>query len=272
MPSVPVLRAAVLLGCSCAFAAPTLAQRVAIVRTNLPGAVAYADTVRVGLPGAGVLSIPAGARTLRLVAPDGDWSIRPVEAALPFPSAGADTIRLQLDFPYHYRVESVPFGATVVHEAPGGARVVLGVTPLVVVREGPLEGTIVVGRDGYAASGIVPGREVWNRHAVLLASSAGRGGGEGGQRVRYRASRRWIDYAAVGVALAASAVSIAYKFEADRTYARYSEPVRGGAANPDYNDLAFKRDAERLDVKAGVALGVAQAGLGVFALRLVLRR
>lgn len=82
-----------------------------------------------------------------------------------------------------------------------------------------------------------------------------------GEAVRFRTSRVWVDAAALGLALAATAVSVNYKFDADRRFAAYERT----------GDPTLRPEIERLDTRAAVALGVGMASLGVFTLRLALR-
>lgn len=82
-----------------------------------------------------------------------------------------------------------------------------------------------------------------------------------GAPVRFVTRRAWVDGAALAVALAGTAVSVHYKFEADRLFADYEQ-----TGNP-----LLRPDIEALDRRAAVALGVGMAGLTVFTLRLALR-
>lgn len=82
-----------------------------------------------------------------------------------------------------------------------------------------------------------------------------------GEAVRFRTSRVWVDAAALGLAVAATAVSVNYKFDADRRFAAYERT----------GDPTLRPEIKRLDTRAAVALGVGMAGLGVFTLRLALR-
>lgn len=231
------------------------------VETNAPGGLVYADTLLVGSAVAGVLSVPAGAKALRLV-PEGSasWSISPVVA--PLDGEAGDTVSVRLHVPYHYRLESVPFGAVVYLEEPAG-RTRLGETPLVYESEEPLEADFIVELPGYAPERIAPGRELWNSHGVVLHPN--REVLASAEEVAWTPPaprRRWIDYAAIGVAVVAGTVAVHYKFQADALYAEYEET----------GDPSLRPAIERLDRRSGVALGAMQAGVGVFALRLVLRR
>lgn len=251
---------------SCAQAQPT-GDVVLAVETNADDAVVYVDSTFLGGANKRFFSVPSTAREIRLMAPyQASWSLRPVTARLPGATAGGtppsagDTVRVQALFPYSYRIESSPFGARVAHAAPGDtALVYLGLTPLTVVRQDPITGRLRVAKPGYEPVMIEPGADIWNRHSVSLAAT-------GDMKVRPVAveqprRRRWIDALALGVAGSAAAVAVHYKFKADRRYDVYAEN----------GDPTLRPAIRKLDVRSGIALGVMQAGLGVFAIRMTLR-
>lgn len=230
------------------------------VTTNSPDALLYADTTFVGRVSAGVVSIPAATRRIRVVHGDANtWTIPPVEKALD--ADAGDTIEVELNFDYHYQIESVPFGARVLLEDEEG-RSHLGSTPLLHTSEAPLDGRLAIEQAGYAIERIEPGRDVWNRHVVtlnpseLLDPSAA--------QVDWkppRKHRRWIDYAALGTAVAAGAFAIHYKFKADDVFAEFEKTA----------DPSLRPEVTAYDTRAGIAFGVMQAGIGIFAIRLLIR-
>ena len=233
---------------------------VLLLETNLPEALVYLDSVRVGTAAQEVFAVPAGPVRLRLVAPGGDaWSIAPREEMLD--AAPGDTFVVALPFPYHYRIESIPFGATVQHETVAGWRP-LGETPLVYRAEAPLEGRLRVEKAGYLPETLAPGQAVWNRHVVTLPPVV-RAEAQTAEVAWSppRPRRRWIDYAAGAVAVGAGALAVHYKFRADDLDDAYRAS----------GDPALRADVRRLDVRSTVALGVMQAGLGVLAVRFALR-
>jgi hypothetical protein len=73
--------------------------------------------------------------------------------------------------------------------------------------------------------------------------------------------RAWIDYAALGTAVAAGVLAIHYKFKADDLYSQYEQT----------RDQSVRQEIKSYDVRSGVAFGVMQGGIGLFALRLALR-
>jgi len=231
-----------------------------VVRTNLPGATLFADSVRLGPSAQGLWVIPKTTKRLRLVAPENEaWSIAPLTKEIR--GVIEDSSSLVLNFPYYHRIESVPFGASVQLETSEGRQGV-GETPLVYKSIILLDGQFVVRMDGYAVQRITPGTEVWNRYDITLSQAA-----EDDPRVAEvrwhppRKPNRWIDYVTVGTSVAAGIIAIHYKFKADRLYDRYEETT-----NP-----ALRPDINRYDKRSSIALGVMEASLGIFAIRLILR-
>jgi hypothetical protein len=259
----PVKQLLVLLTCSLALA-NAAAQDAAYVQvqTNLPDALVFADSARVGRASQGLLAIPARAQMLRLVPPKADvWSMQPIET--PLDAQPGDTVVVQLDFDYHYQIESVPFGARVSIEAPAG-RTVLGQTPLLYTAPQPLLDTLLVERQGYRPARLVAGREVWNRHLLTLEPLRATLDAQQPTEIAWqppKESKRWIDYAAAGLAVAAGVVAIHYKFKADRLYDEYQET----------GDPALRPQIERYDDRSAIALGTMQVGLGVLIVRFALR-
>lgn len=238
------------------------AQQSVYVRisTNADDAVLFADSALIGSVPSGFVRVPSGTERLRLAVKDvNTWSVPPVEKRLD--AAEGDSVEIDLHFPYHYRIESIPFGAKV-HLERGEEWNHLGTTPLLHTTEAPLDGRIVVERPGYAIERVESGREIWNRHVVMLKPSDDLN--PTAAQVNWRPPKKhraWIDYAALGTAVAAGAVAVHYKFKADDLYSTYEDTA----------DPGLRDDIHAHDVRSGVAFGVMQAGLGIFAIRLVLR-
>jgi hypothetical protein len=234
--------------------------RVVVLTSNMPEALVYADSLWLGRAGEQVFTLPPTAQRLRLVsASPGVWSVAPREALLD--DIRTDTLHLTLHFPYQYQIESIPFGAPVYRSTPQG-RVLLGETPLQYTQDQPLQDTLLLDLHGYLVERIVPGTAQWNRHTrtlrpvdeQVLATPA----------LKWdtpRRRNRWIDYAALGTSLVSGVVAVHYKIRADHRYDRYLEN----------GDPTLRPDIERYDRYSGIALGVMQGGLGLVALRLVLR-
>lgn len=233
---------------------------IVLLDTNLPEAIVFADALRLGPASQGTFEIPAHTRQLRLIPPGGTlWTIAPVTAPLNL-SAG-DTLELHLSFPYHYQIETIPYGASVYLETLDG-RAAIGETPVLYKSPQIPVGSFIIERRGNMPVTLTPGQEVWNRYVLTLDAV-------GLDEVRSaemawrppRKRRLWIDYAAAAVAMTAGAVSIHYKFKADRLNEQYEET----------GDAVLRPQIHDLDTRAGIALGVMQVGVGVLALRFILR-
>lgn len=233
---------------------------IVLLDTNLPESTVYADSMRLGPASQGTFQIPADTRQLRLVPPGGAlWTIAPVTAPLSL-SAG-DTLELHLSFPYHYQIETIPYGASVYLETLDG-RTTIGETPVLYKSPQIPVGPFIIERRGNIPVVLTPGQEVWNRYVLTL--DAVRIEDVESAEMAWRPPRKrrlWIDYTAAAVAVAAGAVSIHYKFKADRLNEQYEQT----------GDSALRPRIHDLDTRAGVALGVMQVGVGVLALRFILR-
>lgn len=239
------------------------AGRVLLLETNAPEAMVYADTLWLGPASRHTFVLPQGAATLRLVPPViGSWTLEPrVVDLTAYP--GVDTLRLAVPFAYHYRIESLPSGAPVYLEVEG-RRQLVGRTPLTYRSEEPIRYAFVLDRPGYQQVTLTPGDDLWNRHMVVLKPVMSLPGTQPDAQVNWRPPRQhraWIDYAAVGTALAAGVLAVHFKMKADRRFDRYQQT----------GDPALRPVIERYDLYSGIALGVSQVGLGLFAIRLILR-
>ena len=232
-----------------------------LIDTNLPSAVLYADSVRLGPVGDGLVRVPSAAKQLRLVPEADAWSIEPLTRALSGEATSGDTLRFEMLFPYHYAIESIPFGADVYLEE-NGQKEALGTTPLLYRAETPLEGKLVLERQGYDEIRLAPGSDVWNRDVLVLDPLIRSDVPTAEVDWNPPSSRRtWIDYTAIGLAAAGGATAVYYKFKADDRYEAYQRT----------GDPELRPEFRRYDLYSGVALGTMQVGLGVFALRLVFR-
>ena len=231
------------------------------VETNQPEAIVYADTMRVGPASQKHFVVPASTRQIRLVISDaGSWSVEPLVA--PITTSPGDSTTLTLNFPYYYRVESIPYGAIVYHEE-AGAKIRLGETPITYKSAEPLSGALLLERDGYVSRRIEPGNELWNRQSIVLERAV-RSQDVEVTEVDWMPparSQSWIDYAALGLAATAGVLTIHYKFKADHLHDEFRRT----------GDPLLKERIETFDTRAAVSLAAMQVGVGVFALRLVFR-
>lgn len=231
------------------------------VETNVPGSRLYADARYVGVVKSRVLAIPAGEVTLALVPPtSSSWLlVRPDTTLL---LVAGDTVSVELTYDYVYRIESTPFGAFVREEGPNGP-ITLGETPLVFRRKHPVRSVLRVEKQGFQPERILPEPNVVNQYAVSLKPQVEQVESIEPVAWRLRPSRkqRWINLTIAGATVAAGAVAVHYKMKADRLYDRYE----------DTTDPELRPNIKRYDTYSAIALGGMQVGVGVFALRLVLR-
>lgn len=231
-----------------------------LVESNLEEGSVYVDSVMLGTLQETPFEVATGRYTVRIVEPNREaWRARTASADVEVWPGEVTTVRLNV--PYRYRIESFPYGATVAL-GEGEEAVVLGETPLVYESEAPLDGELVVSAPGHSAARQRAGDALDNAYSFVLKPLDVHS--EGAAEVGWSEQREpntWIDVAAVGLALGAGAVSAYYKFKGDDLYDEY---VKTG-------DPALRPEFERYDTYSAVALGAMQVGIGVFAIRLVLR-
>jgi hypothetical protein len=230
----------------------TYESRTVCVSTNLPGAQAVNEQGAVTLgaqPVAVVVDLQADFLLIQPPLPL-SWSVEPIWISL---SRGV----LVAQFPYHYRIESDPSGAVIVAEADS-----VGVTPATLVRDEPLT-SVVLRKDGYRPQTLMlDSTAAWSQHSASLSALQSAQPLLEVERWSERSTRRgWIDAAALGVAALATAGAIYYKFEANQLYREYERT----------GDPSLRPRVRRLDTRSGIALAAGQVGLGVFAVRLVMR-
>lgn len=236
-----------------------LAQdRVVEVETNYVKSTVYADSIVLGPAIQRTFRVPVGTELLRLVPQSGDsWSIKPLDRNLN--SDRSDTLRFVMNFPYYYKIESSPFGATVYRESLEGLDV-LGETPLFLELSVPIREKLIVRRPGYLPYEIIPGSEVWNHHVFTMQPVQASDVQEAEiDWTPPKKRKRWIDYTAAVFTLATGAYAIYAKFEADRLYDEYQET----------GDPMLRPQIDTFDTRSAVALGAMQVGVGVLAFRFI---
>lgn len=234
------------------------------IATNAPDASLYVDGTPADWTPGELVPLAPGTRTLLLLLGEREtWDAR--HASVVVDVAAGDTLDVAVDLALRYRIESVPYAAEVLLETEDGARTPLGTTPLTLDRAGPIEGTLVVVKRGYAEQRLEPGRALTNTQSVLLRPLQAEAGAEI-VGLPDPAPRRWIDVAAGALALAGATAAVYYKLQADDVDDRYRDPF-----SPERGDPALRDEARRLDTYSAIGLGAMQVGLGVIAVRLVLR-
>ena len=250
----------VLLLLTC-LAVPAAAQ-TAHVRVEAPAGEVLVDGARAGAVGDWIAVAP-GDRSVALVDDAQAWDPLRAEAALAL--APGDSVSVPLALPVRLRVESLPIRALVVRETAGGLDT-LGTAPLEVDLEAGAEVTLRASRPGYepvrrtvrAGDGpvtlVLPLSADTVPEAALLPTE------------RSTAGRTLVDLGIGAAAVAAGALAVHYKFRADAVDDRYRTE-----GTDEFGDEALRQEALRLDRYSAAALGAMQVGVGVLAIRFVLR-
>ncbi|WP_412067463.1 hypothetical protein [Rubrivirga sp. IMCC43871] len=242
-------------------AAP-LAAQTAHLRVDAPAGDVIVDGAEAGTAGEWIAVAP-GDRTVALVDDASAWDPRRVGAEVAL--ASGDSIRVALTLPMRVRVETVPIRALIVRETATGSDT-LGRAPLTV--------------------DLIPGESLALRASLAGYESVDRQVAAGTERVtlilplgvgtvpeaallpteRSTTGRTLIDVGLAAGAVAAGALAVTLKFRADRVDDRYRDETSLDYADPTVRDRALS-----LDRQSALALGVMQVGLGVLAVRFVLR-
>jgi len=235
---------------------PCVAQtRIVDVQTNLGSANVFVDGEWMGLASKGSFSVAEDAETLVVSPHGGDaWTVQAMSFDLL--SAPGASISVDATFPYYYRIESVPPGASIFF----GDHHSTELTPVTLERLDPIAEQIEILLEGFEPAYIEPGQDIWNRTLVELRPVASMEILTENGFVVKRKNRRWINYTAATAAFIGGALSIHFRTKADNRFDDFGET----------GNRSLKSDIRRLDMYSGVALGVMQAGVGVIALRLAL--
>lgn len=254
------MRALVLL--AALIAVPASAQGTAWLVVETDGSAVVirgAGETRVTEPPGTVVALPAGAATVEAVDDPAAWNARRAETTVTL--VAGDTARVALPLPVRYRVETFPLGAALtvdgrpVGTAPATVDLPRGATATLVARlDGHADATATLAGDGGRVDLTLRPTSAEAPAVVLLPTQ------------RSPRARTLIDVGIGALAVAAGAVAVHYKFRADRLDDRYRDPD-----GPDFGNETLRTEAEALDVRSGVALGVMQAGLVGLAVRFVLR-
>ena len=179
--------------------------------------------------------------------------------------AAGDSARVALALPRRVRVETLPIRATVVRETAGGPDT-LGVAPLTLDLPAGEAADLVVSLDGYDPARQRVGPDDDAVTVLLRPGPDARPDAALLPTQRSTVGRTLVDVGIGAAALAAGAVAVHYKFRADEIDDRYRTD-----GSPDFGDEDLRQEAIRLDRYSGIAVGAMQVGIGVLALRFVLR-
>ncbi len=228
-------------------------KRFMSVTSNASEASVWVDGVWMGSVGLNPISVPITSSEV-LVRPLGAevWSVDPLRFVLE-PDTGH--VVLDAHFRYHYRIQSIPSGASVFLGQQN-----LGATPIIHRSASPVEEDFLLEMKGYEAARIRPGEDIWNPVSVSMTPLMVPVEGLHDNYAVEEARPNWINLAAAAVAFSAGVLAIHYRTKADN---RYQDYLQTGSPS-------MRADIRRLDVQSGVALGTMQAGLGFVAIRLAL--
>ncbi len=240
-------------------AGPAVAQ-TAYLRVDAPAGEVAVDGARAGEAGEWI-GVEAGTREVVLLDDAQAWD--PRRAAATVTVAAGDSATVALALPTRLRVETLPIRALVVRER-GATRDTLGTAPLTVETDGPV--VLIAIRDGYQEVRQAVGAQTSAVTLVLPLSADAVPETALLPTQRSTAGRTFTDVGIGVAALAAGAVAVHYKFRADDADDRYR-----AENGPDFRNEAVRQEALRLDRASAVALGAMQVGIGVLALRFVLR-
>ena len=236
------------------------------ITTSTPEAIVVVDGAALGPASAGPFVLNAQVYAVALVEPGGAWDARRSEAEATV--ASGETTILDLELPVRTRIESLPLHAEVTLVRRDGTTEILGETPLVLDTPEALDGSFIASLDGYADSEAVA-PEAGGRVAILLRPV---GASETDQvsfvlpTQRRNTARTVLDIGLGAAAIAAGAVAVHYKFQADAADEQYRAPTSSLRGTD-----SLRNDAIRYDTFSGVALGVSTASLGILALRFAIR-
>ena len=250
-----MIRLALLLG----LAVPAAAQ-TAHVRVDAPAGDVVVDGALAGRAGAWI-GVEAGTREVALLDDAQAWD--PRRAATTVTVSAGDSATVALALPTRLRVETLPIRALVVREQ-NGTRDTLGTAPLTVETEGPAVWIAVL--DGYQEVRQAVAADAESVTLVLPLAADAVPETALLPTERSTVGRTLTDIGIGAAALAAGAVAVHYKFRADSADDRYRS--EGGVG---FGSEALRQEALRLDRYSAVALGAMQVGIGVLALRFVLR-
>ena len=257
-----MIRVAVL---ALAVAGTAAAQPAVVEVRGDPGAV-LVDGVLADASTAGDarrLSVEAGARTVALVEDPTAWNSRTASVELDL--AAGDTVAVELRLPVRTRVETLPLGAALELVRADGSREALGTSPAVVDLPPGTSARVVATLDGHHdAEAELPARSA----VSLLLPPVGAPDADAVTLLPMRTGTRTRTLVDVGIGaatLAAGAFAVAYKRRADRL----DDQLRASAALR--SDETLRQEIERYDRISTVGLVGMQAGLGVLAVRFILR-
>ena len=225
------------------------------IESSSESAAVFADTLYLGSANGEIFRLRPGTYLISLIKQEdiASWDALRIQESVSITSG--DTTFLKMEFPEFYRFESFPLGAEVRRVDNGE---LLGITPFSYLDESSWKGEYRISKDGY----LDHQSEDWSsRKVTAILSLLNEDKAERVDVFERQATpnrSRLLTASLLGVTAAAAAVSVHYKFKADRLYDEYVD-----ITNP-----ALRPDILKYDRYAGAALGVMQGGLVLLAVRL----
>ncbi len=230
------------------------------VTTNAEQATLVIDSLAYGKADGSAVPVQPGSHLVEVLPPIADsWLYTRPSTVVEV--SQDDTVHVVLNFKVVYQIETQPFGADIFLLSRDGD-IYLGKTPIVLRRENPLDADLLFKREGFVAKRMTPPQKLVNTMRVALqpvnASNL--------ETKRHlwappRPRRNWINYGAAAVAVASGVVAAHYKMKADDLFEEYEL-----TGNPE-----LRPEIRRYDTYSAVAVGTMQVGVGVLAIRLILR-
>lgn len=209
-----------------------------------------------------VYMLPAGEHEVTLVDDATGWN--PRRATETVTVAGATVVELVL--PTRTRVETLPLGAEIVVVLPSGERHAIGPGPADIDLPVGTSARVVATLDDHlSAEAALPA----DGPVTLILPPAGQPDADPVTLLPMRGSTRTrtlIDLGIGAAAVAAGALAVHYKFRADDLDDLYRDD-----ASPRRGDESLRDDILRYDALSNTALAGMQVGLGVLAVRFILR-
>lgn len=235
--------------------------------SNTQEADIFVDSVHVGTAAERYFSVPSGTHLISLVRETEQWD--PVHTSASVIVISGDTSIVSLELPRHYRIETFPIGADIVWEPESERPEKLGRAPVSLEHEGTPDGLITAMLPGYEPARIDAATlEEGGSVLITLAPQEGPNAHEAVilPTARSNHTRRFVDYGLVAGAVAAAALAVHFKFQANDLDDQYRDPE-----SVKFGDADTLQRIERFDTYSTIALGASTAALGVLSIRFIIR-
>lgn len=237
------------------------------VISNTEEAIVFVDSAQVGIVADRFFPVAPDTHEVSVAGNANQWNAAS-SSAIVIVSSG-DTSRVALDISDRYRIETFPIGAKLTWQHDNGYLEELGQAPVTLETNEPLEGEITASLEGYQSTHIDAMRLRETETELITLLPAGRSNPPESvvlPTARTNHMRRYVDYGLVAGVLATAALAIHFKSKANTLDEEYRNP-----ASDKFGDEETLQRIDRFDTYSGIALGASQVGLGVLAIRFILR-